>query len=205
MAYTSPGVTRKKVYDFVRDQIMSGTPPTTREVQRTFGFRSVQSARQHLEQLVLEGKLAKVDGKSRSYRLPEFGKVRPPQLIPMLGRVQAGELAEAMENPPEYLMAQTRFDDNELFALTVEGESMLYAGILPGDVVFVRRQSTASPGDIVVVLLGGESTVKRYRERNGRVELHPENDAFNPIIITRENGETFSLLGKVVEVRRSIE
>ncbi len=204
MAYTSPGETREKIYGFVRDRIMNGTSPTTREVQRAFGFRAVQSARQHLEKLVLEGKLAKVDGRSRGYRLPEFGKASPPQLVPMLGRVQAGELTEAMENPPEYIMAQTRFEDGELFALTVEGESMLYAGILPGDMVIVRRQPTASPGDIVVALVGEEATVKRYRERDGRVELHPENDAFSPII-PREDGAPFSLLGKVIEVRRSVD
>ncbi len=204
MAYTSPGETREKIYGFVRDRIMNGTSPTTREVQHAFGFRAVQSARQHLEKLVLEGKLAKVDGRSRGYRLPEFGKASPPQLVPMLGRVQAGELTEAMENPPEYIMAQTRFEDGELFALTVEGESMRYAGILPGDMVIVRRQPTASPGDIVVALVGDEATVKRYRERDGRVELHPENDAFSPII-PREDGAPFSLLGKVIEVRRSVD
>ena len=204
MAYTSPGKTREKIYDFVRERILNGAPPTTRDVQRAFGFRAVQSARQHLEKLVFEGKLAKVDSRSRGYRLPEFGKAIPPQLIPMLGRVQAGELTEALEDPPEYIMTQTRFDDDELFALTVEGESMLHAGILPGDMVIVRRQPTASPGDIVVALVGDEATVKRYRERDGRVELHPENDAFIPII-PREDEAPFSLLGKVIEVRRSVE
>lgn len=204
MAYTSPGETRKKIYDFVRDRILGGMPPTTREVQRAFGFRAVQSARLHLERLVVEGKLAKTGGRSRSYRLPEFGKASPPQLIAMLGRVQAGELTEAMEDPPEYIMVQTRFDDDELFALAVEGESMLHAGILPGDIVIVRRQPTATPGDIVVALMGDETTVKRYRERNGRIELHPENEAFSPIV-PREDGAPFSLLGKVIEVRRSVE
>ncbi len=203
MAYTSPGETRNKIYRFVRDRLLNGTPPTIREVQRAFGFRAVQSARQHLEKLVAEGKLAKAGGRSRGYRLPEFGKVRPSQLIPMLGRVQAGELTEAMEDPTEYIMAQTRFRDSELFALTVEGESMRYVGILPGDMVIVRRQPVASSGDIVVALVGEEATVKRYRERDGRVELHPENDAFSPII-PREDGVPFSLLGKVVEVRRSL-
>ncbi len=204
MAYTSPGETRNKIYSFVREQILNGTPPTTREVQYAFGFRAVQSARQHLEKLVLEGKLAKVDGMSRAYRLPEFGKVSPPQLIPMLGRVQAGELTEAMEDPSEYIMVQTRFDDSELFALTVEGESMLNAGIMPGDMVVVRRQPTASSGDIVVALIGEEATVKRYRERNSSIELHPENDTFYPII-PEELGTSFSILGKVIEVRRCVE
>ena len=72
------------------------------------------------------------------------------------------------------------------------------------DRVIVRRQQTAIPGDIVVALVGEETTVKRYRERGRRVELHPENDAFNPIF-PADIGEPFSLLGKVIEVRRSVE
>ena len=119
----------------------------------------------------------------------------------MLGRVQAGALTTAIQNPDEYIPVQTRFDRRELFALSVQGESMLQAGILPGDTVIVRRQPTARSGDIVVALIGEEATVKRYREKDGRIELHPDNDAFEPIV-PREDGEPFSLLGKVVEVRR---
>ena len=81
---------------------------------------------------------------------------------------------------------------------------MRQAGILPGDTVIVRRQPTARSGDIVVALIGEEATVKRYREKDGRIELHPENDAFESIV-PREDGEPFSLLGKVIEVRRYIE
>ncbi len=205
MAYTPPGETRKKVYEFVRERILNGSPPTVREVQRAFGFRAVQSARQHLEALVAEGKLVKDSGKARSHRLPELGRVRSPRLIPMLGRVQAGELTTALQDPGDYLLVQkSPFDDRELFALTVQGESMIRAGILPGDTVIVRRQPAARPGEIVVALVGEEATVKRYREEQGRVELHPENDAFEPIA-PRADGEPFSILGKVIEVRRSFE
>lgn len=201
MAYTPPGETRKRIYAFVRERILNGTPPTTREVQQAFGFRAVQSARQHLEALVSEGKLVKHSGKARAHRLPELEGARFSRLIPMLGRVQAGALTTAIQNPDEYIPVQTRFDRRELFALSVQGESMLQAGILPGDTVIVRRQPTARSGDIVVALIGEEATVKRYREKDGRIELHPENDAFEPIV-PREDGEPFSLLGKVIEVRR---
>ncbi len=204
MAYTQPGETRKKVYEFVRERILNGTPPTTREVQQVFGFRAVQSARQHLEALVSEGKLIKNPGKARAHQLPESTKLLSCHLIPMLGRVRAGELTEAMQDPVEYIPAQTRFDNRELFALTVEGDSMLRASILPGDTVIVRKQSSANSGDIVVALVGEKATVKRYQEKDGRIELHTENDAFEPII-PQEDGEPFSLLGKVIEVRRRIE
>ena len=205
MAYTPPGETRKKVYEFVRERILNGTPPTVREVQRAFGFRAVQSARQHLEALVAEGKLVKTSGKARAHRLPERGGSGSLQLIPLLGRVQAGELTMALQDPEEYIpVRKARSDERQLFALTVQGESMLQAGILPGDTVIVRRQPVAKPGDIVVALVGEEATVKRYREKQGRIELHPENDLFQPIV-PREDGEPFSLLGRVIEVRRRIE
>ena len=205
MAYTPPGETRKKVYRFVRERILNGTPPTVREVQRAFGFRAVQSARQHLEALVAEGKLVKTSGKARAHRLPERRRSGSLQLIPLLGRVQAGELTTALQDPEEYIpVRKARSDERQLFALTVQGESMLQAGILPGDTVIVRRQPVAKPGDIVVALVGEEATVKRYREKQGRIELHPENDLFQPII-PREDGEPFSLLGRVIEVRRRIE
>ncbi len=205
MAYTPPGETRKKVYRFVRERILNGTPPTVREVQRAFGFRAVQSARQHLEALVAEGKLVKASGKARAHRLPERARSGSLQLIPLLGRVQAGELTTALQDPEEYIpVRKARSDERQLFALTVQGESMLQAGILPGDTVIVRRQPVAKPGDIVVALVGEEATVKRYREKQGRIELHPENDLFQPIV-PREDGEPFSLLGKVIEVRRRIE
>ena len=204
MAYTPPGQTREKIYEFVRERILKGAPPSTREVQRAFGFRAVQSARQHLEALVLEGRLVKDSGKARSHRLPKMGGMGSSQLIPVLGRVQAGDLTAAIQNPDDYLpVQQTRYDGAELFALTVQGDSMLRAGILHGDTVIVRRQQAARPGDIVVALVGDEATVKRYREIGGRIELHPENDAFESII-PHEDGDPFSILGKVIEVRRYI-
>ena len=204
MTHTPAGQTRKKVYQFVRDRILNGTPPTTREVQETFGFKAVQSARQHLQALVAEGRLIQSRGKARGYRLPEMlGLSSPTQLIPMLGRVQAGELTTAIEDPEGYIPVQTHFDHSEIFALVVRGESMVEAGILPGDIVIIRKQPTANPGEIVVALIGDEATVKTYQENNGRIELHPENDAFDPVI-PREDGEHFSLLGKVIEVRRRL-
>ena len=123
MAYTPPGETRKKIYAFVRERILNGTSPTTREVQQAFGFRAVQSARQHLEALVSEGKLVKNSGKARAHRLPELERARSSHLIPMLGRVQAGDLTTAIQNPDEYIPVQTRFDHRELFALSVQGRA----------------------------------------------------------------------------------
>jgi SOS-response transcriptional repressor LexA len=158
------GDTRQRVYEFVRRRILAGDAPTTREVQHHLGFRAVQSARQHLEALVATGRLVKLPGRSRGYRLPGFGAAGvgagvgasigtgvgsdgsddpngkagffptgPLQLVPRLGRVQAGALSEAIEDPDGYLPVADMSADAELFALTVRGESMTDAGILPGD------------------------------------------------------------------------
>ncbi len=90
----------------------------------------------------------------------------------------------------------------QLFALRVHGDSMIGAGILPGDIVIVRSQPTAQSGDIVVALIGDEATVKRLRLRGRRIELHPENPAFEPII---PGPNECTILGKVIETRRYFE
>jgi repressor LexA len=208
MGRTPPGQTRERVFRLVRDRLLDGLPPTIREVQQAFRFRSVQTAREHLEVLVREGRLTKHQGKSRGYRLPGLPgeSDRPARLIPLLGRVQAGDPNTAVEDLEGYIPIQTRHDPDQLFGLRVRGESMNGAGILPGDIVVVRRQPTANTGDIVVALVGdGEATVKRLRLRGKRVELHPENPDFKPIVPDPDRGEGLTLLGKVVEIRRLLD
>jgi repressor LexA len=200
MGRTPAGETRERIYRFVRDRLLGGFPPTVREVKEAFGFRSVQTAREHLEALVDEGRLAKERGKARGYRLG--GDSRPTRLVPLLGRVPAGPLNIATEDLEGYLPIQGHRSGDDLFGLRVRGESMTGAGILPGDIVVVRRQPAADSGDIVVALIGGEATVKRLRIRRRRVELHPENPAFEPII---PDSSDLTLLGKVIEVRRYLE
>lgn len=198
MGKTPRGQTRERVYRFVREQLLYGLPPTVREVQEALGFRAVQTAQEHLEALVAEGRLSKRPGRSRGYLLPT---AEPPAMfVPILGRVQAGQLSTAVEDLEGYVPVTSRLTSDELFALRIRGESMTGAGILPGDLVIVRWQKTASDGDIVVALVEDEATVKRLRIRKGRYELHPENPAFEPII--PPPGE-LRLLGKVIELRRS--
>jgi len=196
---TKPGATRERIYRYVREQIASGMPPTTREVQQAFGFRAVQTAREHLERLVHEGLLVKQPGKSRGYGLPATASVGPPPtLIPLLGSVQAGGLNEAIEHVEDYIPVSARSTKN-LFGLRVRGESMTGAGIFPNDIVIVHSQPTAENGQIVVALVGDEATVKTLRIHRKRIELHPENPAFEPIIPPPHE---CSILGKVIEVRR---
>ncbi len=203
------GTARARVLAFVRERLAADVPPTVREVQRALGFKAVESARQHLEALVAEGRLAKESGRSRGYRLPAGGGRPVPRmrLVPQLGRVQAGGLREAIEDPDGWLAVEGLQSEEELFALTVRGESMTGAGILPGDVVVVRRQDTARDGEIVVALVRDEATVKRLRLRDGQVVLQPENPAFAPLVfapaVSGPDTE-IRILGRVVEVRRRL-
>lgn len=197
------GETRERILRFMRDRLAAGDPPTVREVQAEFGFHAFQTAHEHLERLVAEGLLAKRSGKARGYCLPETEAAAggPPVLVPVLGKVQAGALSMAIEDLEGHVPVRARASAG-LFALRVRGESMVNAGILDGDLVIVRSQPSADSGEIVVALVGDEATVKRLRLRRSRIELHPENPAFEPII--PPPGQCV-ILGKVIEVRRFLE
>ncbi len=203
MSRTAPGETRERVYRFVREQLLKGLPPTVREVQDNFGFRAVETAREHLELLVREGKLIKEEGQSRGYRLPgSSSRDVPTVFVPLLGRVQAGALNAAIENHEGHVAVQTRRSRDKLFALRVRGESMTGAGILPGDIVIVRCQSTAESGEIVVALIEDEATVKTLYAKGGKIELRPQNPAFSSLCF---DADAVTILGKVMEVRRYLD
>ena len=122
----------------------------------------------------------------------------PSGRVPVLGDVAAGSPILAPECIDDYISFDTQGRDGEFFALRVRGESMLNAGILPGDLVGVHRQPTAQNGEIVVALLEDEATVKRLSRRGGEVWLLPENENYSPI-----DGRYASILGKVAAVLRT--
>jgi repressor LexA len=201
MGRTPAGQTREKVLRYVRKRLSGGLPPTVRDVQHAFGFKAVQTAREHLEALVAQGHLAKESGVARGYRLPARGS-SPTVQVPILGRVAAGGPSLAVEDLEGYVPLRSRRSPESLFGLKVRGESMLGAGILPGDLVIVRRQAEAAPGDIVVALVDDEATVKRFKVRRGHPELHPENPSF-PVLSAPEH--PFTIVGRVIEVRRTLD
>ncbi len=120
--------------------------------------------------------------------------------MPLLGRVPAGGLEEAIEDHEWSIPVEAKSADG-LFALRVEGESMKGVGILDGDLVIVRAQPTARSGEIVVAMVGDEATVKTLRRIGRRVELHPENPRFKPIV---PRPHEVRILGRVIEVRRHL-
>jgi repressor LexA len=201
MAHTPPGETRDKVFRYVRDRLLAGTPPTVREVQDAMGFGAVESARKQLDALVAEGRLLKQPGRARSYRLPESSDGERAVRVPLLGRVQAGALHEAIEDADGYVVVESRYPARELFALRVRGDSMIDVGIHEDDVLVVRRQPSAEVGDTVVALVEGEATVKTFRRHRGRVVLAAANPAYEPLVFAPDE---VTILGRVVEVRRRL-
>lgn len=208
---TPPGETRESIYQFMRDRLLDGKPPTVREVQARFGFKAVQTAQAHLEQLVAEGRLNKelgeFKGRARGYSLPESSVdyAKPTVFAPLLGHIQAGGLQAAIEDREGMVPVQRgsrRAGSESLFALRVHGESMIGIGILPSDIVIVRAQPTAEAGDVVVALVGDEATVKTLRKQRGKIVLQPENPSFAPIVL---NPDECTILGKVIEVRRYLD
>jgi len=140
------------------------------------------------------------------------GKVRPPSrgdegAVPILGRIAAGLPLLAEENIEGTVKVDEMFrpSSGRLFALRVVGDSMIEAGILDGDVILVRAQETAEQGSIVVALIEGEATVKRfYREENG-IRLQPANSAMRPIFVPEDSGRQPAIQGVVVSVFRRLE
>lgn len=185
----------------MRKRLLAGHPPTVREVQQKFQMRAVQSAKSHLDKLVQEGRLIKEPGKARGYRLPE--KTQNTTLIPVVGSVPAGPFNIAVEDIDGYIPIQSSAEEDAFFALRVNGDSMIEAGIFDNDIVVVRRHSEIHQGDIVVAMIDGEATVKEYRRVDGYLQLLPRNKDYPVISIM--NPQSLTVLGKVIEVRRFLE
>ena len=167
------------IVDYVNQFIQeNGYSPSVREIGEAVGLRSTASVSYHLQALQAKGLLQAPGAKGRKRAL--VTGARPGQ-IPVVGVVTAGMPILAVENQEGTLP----WNDPGCFALRVRGDSMLGAGILPGDKVVVRPQSTADDGQIVVARLEDEATVKRLHRRNGEIWLLPENDAYDPIDGTR--------------------
>ena len=185
----------ERIYEYLQRAIPEqGYAPSVREIGEAVGLKSPSTVHFHLKRLQEQGLIEKGDFKGRAIVLTVR---REKNRIPILGDVAAGSPILAQECIDDYLTFECGGREDEYFALRVRGESMLNAGILPDDLVVVRRQPSAANGEIVVALLGNEATVKRFSKRNGEVWLLPENDAYQPI-----DGTNAQVLGRVTAVVR---
>ena len=195
---------QRNILEFIRATIATrGIPPSMREIGEQFGIRSTNGVEGHLAALERSGQILRERGKSRGISLRT--RERTASAIPLLGRVAAGMPVLSPENREgEVLVDLSAFSirsSKNLFALKVRGESMMNAHIMDGDTLLVRAQAVAQNNDIVVALVDGEATVKRFFMEKGRVRLQPESSTMKPLFI--EWGD-FRILGRAVGVLRKI-
>jgi repressor LexA len=207
---------QRAVLEFIHESIEErGYPPTLREIGNHLGIRSTNGVNDHLRALERKGYLTREDMKSRTLRLtrlPEGMRSRQPANdgdmieIPILGRVAAGALTEAMEHAEDSVRIDRMLvgKQRDVFGLRIAGDSMIEAGIHDGDYVFVRKQLDANRGDIIVGLVGEEATCKYYYPERDHIRLQPANTEMAPILIPKNDWRTTHVLGVVVGVYRKI-
>ena len=199
---------QQQIYDYIVSFTAAhGYPPSVREIGDHVGLKSPSTVHFHLKGLEEKGLITKAEGKTRAITVSggpgAAGRPVAEELdgrtnrVPVVGNVAAGSPILAQECVEDYLTFDTGGLSGEHFALQVRGESMLDAGILPGDLVVVHRQQECRSGEIVVALFEDEATVKTLRRRDGHTWLMPENDDYEPI-----DGDGAEILGKVVAVVR---
>ena len=201
---------QQEIFDFIKKySARYGYPPTVRDIGKAVGLASSSTVHAHLANLEKVGLLRRDPSKPRAIELLDraatatAGAVKAvvrPSGLPVVGHVAAGAPVLAEENIEDYVqIPEIAGGDEGEYVLTIRGDSMINAGILPGDHVVVARQDTAEDGEIVVALVGEEATVKRFFKEPDHVRLQPENDTMEPIR-TREA----RILGRVVGVLRKV-
>ncbi|MCJ8006364.1 transcriptional repressor LexA [Lederbergia wuyishanensis] len=198
---------QQDILDFIKMEVKSkGYPPSVREIGEAVGLASSSTVHGHLARLENKGLIRRDPTKPRAIEIiqPEDDSIPRQNTIsvPLVGKVTAGLPISAIENIEEYfpLPEQLVPSDDHVFMLEIVGESMIEAGILDGDYVIVRQQSTANNGEIVVAMTDeNEATVKRFFKEKDYFRLQPENSNMEPIIL-----RDVSILGKVIGLYRQV-
>lgn len=181
------------VLRFIHARIrQEGRAPTLREIGQHFGFSSTGSTRDHIKVLAKKGYIRLHPRQARSIEISKNLFYR----IPLLGRIAAGTPNIALEETDEYISLDDLItsSDQETFGLRIKGDSMIDLGLCDNDVAIVRRQRSASPGDIVAALLENEATIKTLRKKESGYFLSPANRRYPDI------HRPFSILGRVIAV-----
>lgn len=187
---------QRRILEFLSERLGCGVPPTVREIGQAVGLKSTSSVQSNLDALEQKGYIERDPMLKRSIRI--VGMNENVHRVPLLGVVTAGLPILATEQIEEYIpYSGSVSKDSPVFALHVRGESMKDAGILDGDIIFVKKTPTAQNGENVVAMIEGEATVKTFYKENGHFRLQPHNDAFEPIIV-----DEVIILGKVVGLYR---
>jgi len=197
---------QQQVLDYIKATVEArGYPPSVREIGDAVGLSSPSSVHAQLNSLVAAGMIKKDPTKPRAIMITDATPLprvenRKTRDVPLLGRIAAGTPILAAEHVDDVLTLPTELvGDGPVFLLEVKGDSMVGAGIHEGDLVAVHKQPDARDGEIVAALIDGEeATVKRLQRKDGKVVLHSENPAYEPLVFS----EGVELIGKVVSVLR---
>ena len=197
---------QEAILQFIKDEVRAkGYPPSVREIGEAVGLASSSTVHGHLARLENKGLIRRDPTKPRAIEILDGDDTIARQEVihvPLIGKVTAGSPITAIENIEEYFPLPDTYGtaEDQLFMLEIMGESMIEAGILNGDYVIVKKQSTANNGDIVVAMtMDDEATVKRFYKEKTHFRLQPENSSMAPIIV-----ENVTVLGKVVGLYRNV-
>lgn len=194
-----------QILEFIRREVKNKNyPPSVREIGEAVGLSSSSTVHAHLAKLETKGYIRRDPSKPRAIELlnEDISAAFIPDIVsvPMVGHVTAGEPILAEQNIEDYFpLPKSMIHNDTVFLLRVHGDSMINAGIVDGDFVIVRQQSTANNAEIVVAMLDGEATVKRFYKEQSQIRLQPENDFYEPIY-----SSDISVIGKVIGVFRQI-
>ena len=202
MSQDAMSAKQQEILEYIKESILKrGYPPAVREICQAVHLKSTSSVHSPLAALEEKGYIRRDPTKPRTIEILDdtFNFNRREMVnIPVVGTVAAGEPLLAQEHIEDYFPFPAEILPNaETFMLHVRGESMVNAGILPGDQLIVEQRSTAENGEIVVALLDDSATVKRFYKEKGHYRLQPENDAMEPIIT-----DHVEILGKVIGLIR---
>ena len=174
----------RDIFEFIQEKITyDGYAPSVRDIAKALGIRSTSTVHSYMHRLEDKGYIQMEQGKSRAVKIERKGEPDKMLRVPILGKVAAGTPITAVQTCEGYVdyPASMSRGKSSLFALRVQGESMINAGILDGDIVIVENRRYANEGEIIVALLDDEATVKRFYKENGRIRLQPENPKMKPI------------------------
>ncbi|MBI5733451.1 MAG: transcriptional repressor LexA [Candidatus Kerfeldbacteria bacterium] len=194
---------QKEVLDFIKTYSKDrGYAPSLEDIQRKFKFASVSTAHFHVSKLKKAGYLEKSENKARAISI---SKKEPLIKIPLLGVIVAGRPIEAIENKESIVVPKSKLPRaGEIYALRVQGDSMIDENINDGDTILIKKQSIAENGEKVVALLNGnEATLKTFYKEKGQIRLQPANKNYQPIIVKR--GQNFFLQGILFDVIKTSE
>lgn len=194
---------QQQVLELIRRQLdQQGYPPTLRELAHQLGVSGTLPVSKHLEALQRKGYLTRSNN-ARGITLTE-ATADSAVSVPVIGTVRAGALTPAIEDIQGYLAVDRLQLHGGTFFLRVRGDSMINAAIKEGDLALIRPQPTAHNREIVVAMVNGEATLKRFYREGDTIRLQPENPNLRPIILREGDGEV-SIVGKVVAIFRNLE